>query len=182
MKKLHTERGKNDIEKQMHCRIILIAAVDAAYGIGRDGKLLFSISEDLRRFRKMTLNRTVMYGRRTLLTFPNGKPLSGRKNLILSRTLEDVDGAEVYHSLDDALQAADEILVIGGESVYRQTIDLADRIELTVIHEKKKADAFFPVPDDSWYMSSRSDDFKVEGPVFHYETWLRENVQRKPQR
>lgn len=174
-----TVPGQSEMERRLSGRIVLIAAADASYGIGKEGHLLFSVSEDLRRFRRMTLNRTVLYGRCTLETFPGGRPLPGRRNLILSRTLKTVEGAEVFGSLEDALGAADEIFVIGGESVYRQTIALADRLELTVIHEKKKADAFFPEPDHTWDRVYRSETFREGDLAFHYETWLRAGEQRK---
>ena len=102
-----------------------IVAVDARWGIGRDGGLLFRISADLRRFKALTMGHTVVMGRRTLQSLPGGRGLPGRRNLVLSRQGDLApEGAEVFHEVQPMLDAAGEdAFVIGGESVYRALLD-----------------------------------------------------------
>ena len=102
-------------------KLKLVACVDKNFGLGREGKLLFRIPEDLKNFRRLTLGHTIIFGRKTLATFPNQKPLDGRRNIILSRTLEKVSGAEVVGGVEelfDVLDAAEENFVIGGAEVF----------------------------------------------------------------
>ena len=93
-----------------------IVAVDARWGIGRDGGLLFRISADLRRFKALTMGHTVVMGRRTLQSLPGGRGLPGRRNLVLSRQGDLApEGAEVFHEVQPMLDAAGEdAFVIGG--------------------------------------------------------------------
>ena len=102
-----------------------IVAVDARWGIGRDGGLLFRISADLRRFKALTMGHTVVMGRRTLQSLPGGRGLPGRRNLVLSRQGDLApEGAEVFCEVQPMLDAAGEdAFVIGGESVYRALLD-----------------------------------------------------------
>lgn len=85
-----------------------IVAVDENWGIGKDGSLLFIIPKDLSRFKGLTKGRTILLGHETLRTFPNGKPLKNRRNVILSKNKNlRVPGAEVLHSLEEALATLD---------------------------------------------------------------------------
>jgi len=140
-----------------------IAAVDGGWGIGYKGKLLVSIPEDLKRFRELTLGKTVIYGRKTLMTFPGGKPLKKRRNIILTTDPEfTAEGAEIAHSVEEALELVkgtpgDDIVVIGGESVYREFLPYVDRAEITAIDYTYQADAHFPNldEDDEWELAAR---------------------------
>lgn len=87
----------------------LIACVDKNFGLGFEGKLLFHIAEDMKNFRALTLNNTVIYGRRTLATLPNCRPLDSRRNIIFSRSLENIEGAEIVHGVEDLWQALSRI-------------------------------------------------------------------------
>lgn len=116
-------------------------------GIGCRGKLLYRLPGDMKRFQQLTWGHPVIMGRRTLKSI--GHPLIHRRNIIVSRMLKRVPGAEVARSLDEALRmarrsATDEIFVIGGAEIYRLALPLADRLYLTLIPGKKRADAFFP--------------------------------------
>ena len=129
----------------------LVACVDKNFGLGKNGKLLFHIPADLKNFRALTLNHTIIFGRKTLETFPNQQPLDGRRNIILSRTLEKISGAEVVGNvveLFDKLDAAEENFVIGGAEVFRELIPYATEIFLTVVDIATAADVFFPSIDD----------------------------------
>lgn len=129
----------------------LIACVDKNFGIGRGGKLLFHIPEDLKNFRRLTLNHTIIFGRRTLETFPHGRPLDGRRNIILSRSREKIFDAEVVGNLEElfsALDIAEENFVIGGEQIFNELIAYASEIFLTVVDTQVAADTFFPPVDE----------------------------------
>ena len=106
----------------------LIAAVDSNWAIGNKGQLLVRIPNDHKMFREETLDKVVVYGRKTLETFPHAKPLDRRTNIILSGNRElRVPGAQVVHSIEELLEAcvaypSNEIYIIGGASVYEQRI------------------------------------------------------------
>ena len=111
----------------------LIAAVDLNWAIGRDGDQLCYIPADLKRFQALTTGHPVILGRKTLATFPGGRPLKNRRNLILSRDSAFApEGAEVFRSLE-ALRAAApaDSFVIGGESVYAALLDWCDTAYIT---------------------------------------------------
>ena len=132
-------------------KLKLVACVDKNFGLGRGGKLLFRIAEDLKNFRRLTLNHTIIYGRKTLATFPNQQPLDGRRNIILSRTLENISGAEIVAGVEDlfdALNTTEDNFVIGGAEIFGELIPYATEIFLTVVDAQVQADAFFPPIDD----------------------------------
>ena len=129
----------------------IVACVDKKFGLGYKNNLLFRIPADLKNFRRLTLNHTIIYGRRTLETFPNQQPLDGRRNIILSRTLKSLSGAEVVGSIEElfnVLNAAEENFVIGGGQIFNEVIAYAAEILLTVVDAKAQADTFFPNVDD----------------------------------
>ena len=124
-----------------------MACVDKNFGLGLGGKLLFKIPADLKNFRRLTLGNTIIYGRRTLETFPQRQPLDGRRNIILSTTKKNFSGAEVVGSVEelfDTLDAAQKNFVIGGAKVFGELIPYAAEIFLTVVDADVAADAFFP--------------------------------------
>ena len=129
----------------------LVACVDKNFGLGRGGKLLFRIPEDLQNFRRLTLGHTIIFGRKTLETFPNQKPLDGRRNILLSRTVEKISGAEVVGSVEElfgVLDVAEKNFVIGGEEIFNELIPYASEIFLTVVDAEAQADKFFPRVDE----------------------------------
>ena len=113
--------------------------------IGRDGALPWRLPEDLKHFRRLTLGKTVLMGRKTWESL--GKPLEGRGNWVLSRDpLFRPAGCAVFRTLDEAL-AADrdgELVVIGGAEIYRQALPLADTVHLTRVHARVEGDTRFP--------------------------------------
>ena len=129
----------------------LIACVDKNFGLGYKNRLLFKIPADLKNFRELTLNHTIIFGRKTLATFPNQEPLDGRRNIVLSRSLKNLSGAEVVGSVEelfDVLDAAEENFVIGGAEVFNELIPYAEEIFLTVVDAEAQADVFFPNVDE----------------------------------
>ena len=134
-------------------KIILIAAVDKNWAIGKDNKLLYKIPLDMKYFKTMTEGNIVVYGYNTLLSFPQRKILPNRVNIILtSKHIEcSYDDMYVAHSIDEVLEIISnindrrDVYICGGASVYRQFLDLADSAFITKIHAKSEdADAFFP--------------------------------------
>ncbi len=135
-------------------RINIIAAVSENNVIGKNGKLPWHLSNDLKRFKRLTLNKPVVMGRKTFESI--GRPLPQRRNIVLSTTLSNQDGIEVFNSLNACLKRldadkVDEIFIIGGERLYKETLNLADKLFLTRVHTKiEDGDAFFPEIGSDW--------------------------------
>lgn len=130
--------------------ITLIVAMSRERGIGLKGALPWHIPEDLRHFRDVTMGHAILMGRNTYDSI--GKPLKGRRNLVLSRDPDfHPEGVEVLRSLDELPAGLDNLFVIGGEKIYREFIDRADRIWITQVATSVEADAFFPAFDESKY-------------------------------
>jgi dihydrofolate reductase len=119
----------------------MIVAVDQNWGIGKGNDLLFHIPEDMKFFRQMTLGKNVVCGKKTLLSFPGGKPLPNRRHFVLTRgELEENENLVKVSSIDDLFQKigeipTDDVMVIGGESVYRQLLPFCKRIYVTRIYD-----------------------------------------------
>ena len=156
----------------------LIVAVDQSWAIGKDGDQLIYIPEDLKRFKSLTTGHPVILGRRTLATFPGGRPLRGRRNLILSGSPGFApEGAEVFSSLDALLAAAPaDSFVIGGASVYAALLDRCDTAYVTKIGRSfPGADCFFPNLDalPEWRIAEESPELEENGVRFRYVTYRR---------
>lgn len=158
----------------------MIAAVDRQMGIGKDGKLLVSIPLDQQTFRKRTIGKVVVMGRKTLETLPQKQPLSQRDNIILSaKPSYQCRHAYVAHSMEEAQillekYDSDDIYIIGGESVYKQFLPLADRIYLTEIDYTYHADSFFPKLDpDEWVMVEESDEQTYFDLIYYFRVYER---------
>jgi len=131
--------------------ISLIAALGKNNEIGKDNQLLCRLPSDLKHFKAITSGHTIIMGRKTFESLPNG-PLPNRRNIVISRNKELViEGAEVYSSLDYALLKSDneaEVFITGGAQVYSQALTVADKLYITRIHAAfPEADAFFPPID-----------------------------------
>ena len=149
-------------------KIVLVAAIGENLVIGRDGQLPWRLKSDLQHFRKVTLNRPVVMGRKTHESI--GKLLPGRTNIVLSRDLTLVaQGAVLATSLDAALSFAradaakhgvDEIMVIGGSDIFNATMPMADRLEITHVHMAPEGDTVFPLIDpEVWQESWREEHY-----------------------
>ena len=140
--------------------IAIIAAIDKNNALGFKNKLLFYLPDDLKRFKALTTGHTVVMGRKTFDSLPKGA-LPNRRNIVLSRSTKLVlPGAEVYPSLEEALKHCaedEEIFIMGGASVYRQAMPLADKLFLTEIDaEAAEADVYFPIVDkETWHEIKR---------------------------
>lgn len=154
----------------------VIVAVDRNWAIGRDGDQLVYLAEDLRRFKSLTLGHPVILGRKTLATFPGGRPLKGRRNLILSRSPDFApEGAEVFPDLEALLAAAPEdSFVIGGASVYAALLDRCNTAYVTKIESAfPEADSFFPDLDarPEWHVVEEGPELEEKEIRFRYVTY-----------
>lgn len=158
----------------------LIVAVDKNWAIGKENKLLISIPDDMKFFRETTTNNVVVMGKKTLLSFPNGRPLKNRTNIVLTtdNTFK-VDGAIVANSIDETLELLKEyktqnIYVIGGGSIYKQMLPFVDTAYVTYIDYGYLADTYFENLDESdeWKLIEESEEqtyFDVEYYFRKYE-------------
>ena len=129
-------------------QVSLIAAIDEAGGLGFQNKLLAYLPADLQHFKRITMGKPVIMGRTTYESI--GKPLPGRLNIVLSKTLQNQIGIRIASSMDEALNEAidaAEIMIIGGAKIYSQTIDLASQLYITRIHHQFSSDVYFPKID-----------------------------------
>lgn len=155
-----------------------IVAACENWGIGKEDALLYHISADLKRFKKLTSGHTVIMGRKTLETLPGKKGLSDRRNIVLTRQSDyAAENAEVVNTVMAALFTANdaESFVIGGESVYRALLPACDKVYLTRIFAAPEADAFFPDLDElpDWKVTEKSEVMEEDGVRFQYLTYER---------
>lgn len=161
----------------------LIAALAENRVIGRDNQLPWHLPADLKHFKAMTLGKPIIMGRKTWDSL--GRPLPGRLNLVISRQSGlQLEGAEVFASLDEALVRADawarekgvdELMLIGGAQLYEQALKQADRLYLTRVQLSPDGDAWFPqVNQADWQLASSDAHEAGEAtPAHTFETWLR---------
>lgn len=158
----------------------LIVAVDNNWAIGNRGELLIRIPNDHKHFREETTGKVVVLGRNTLATFPQGLPLQGRTNIVLSKSKDfAVKGAIVVHSIEELLEELkkyrdEDIYIIGGESVYRQMLPYCNVAHVTKIDHEYAADTYFPNldKDEEWEITADSDEltyFDIAYEFLRYE-------------
>ncbi len=159
-----------------------IVAVDSNWAIGNKGKLLVSIPADQKdNFRAKTLDKTIIYGRKTLETFPQQIVLPKRRNIILStKTDYTVRNAEVAHSKEEALRLVenentDDVFIIGGATVYKDFLDVCDTAIVTFIDKEYEADAYFPNldKDPEWELVDESEEQVYFDITYTYRTYVR---------
>lgn len=164
----------------MSCVLSAIVAVCDDWGIGLDGGMVVENREDMRHFVACTTGHPVIMGRRTLESFPGGRPLKNRRNVVLTRdTSFSPAGVEVAHSVDEALAAVadeDEAWVIGGGQVYELLLPRCDRAVVTKNHCVRPSDTYFPDLDanPSWKVAeAREGGATPEGISFDFVTYER---------
>jgi dihydrofolate reductase len=154
-----------------------IVAVDENWAIGKDGDQLVYLKADLQNFKRLTLGHPVILGRKTLATFPGGRPLPGRRNLVLSRDPDfHPEGVEVFRDMESLLSAAPEdSFVIGGGSVYEALLPYCDLAFVTKLEGTWEADTWFPDLDTSsdWQVRDRAEPLEEKGIRFQYVTYER---------
>lgn len=157
----------------------IIVAIAKNHAIGKDNQLLWHISEDLKRFKRITAGHKVIMGRNTLLSLPKW-PLPKRTNIVITDDPEETfEGCEMAHSIEEAAakcDPAEECFVMGGASVYRQFMPLADKLYITRVNKDFEGDTFFPeIEEKDWKLVEKSADIEMEDGSFSYrfETYLR---------
>lgn len=162
-------------------QLSLIVAMAQNRCIGKDGRMPWHISDDLKRFKTLTMGHPVIMGRKTFESIISylGKPLPGRTNIVISRAGSSYyPDSSVFSTIEDAIDHAKtlgsaEVFIIGGAQIYAQTIDQADTIHLTQIHHDVEGDAFFPAFDrDNWREENRIDR-PDHDPPYSYITLVR---------
>jgi dihydrofolate reductase len=140
--------------------ISLLVAMDEKRGIGKDGKLPWRLSSDLRRFRELTMGHTIIVGRKTFESI--GKALPGRQTIVVTRNPHyRIEGCLIAGSVQAAIELAGargehEAFVIGGADIYAQALPVADRVYLTEVQTEVAADTFFPEFDRSAWTENES--------------------------
>lgn len=151
--------------------VTIIAAVGRNKALGKNNDLIWHLPADLRRFKEVTRGHHVIMGRKTFESL--GKPLPHRTNIIVSRNSNyKADGCVVVGSLEEALKEAHSDpnpYILGGAQIYEQALEVADRMDLTLVHEDFEADAFFPdFSDENWEETGRQDFKKDEKNPYDY--------------
>lgn len=160
-------------------KISIIVATGSDRAIGRNGDLAFHIRADLRNFKKITMGRPVIMGRKTFESLPNGA-LPGRRNIVISRNAAySPAGAETACSLEKALALtaeADEVMIIGGGMIYEEAMPLADTLYITEIDATQPdADTFFPEIGAEWTLTEATEPERDEtsGLSYRFTRWGR---------
>ena len=161
----------------------MIAAVDSNWAIGNKNKLLISIPADMKMFRQETTGNVVVMGRKTLESFPNGRPLPNRTNIVLTKKMDyEVKDAIVVHSIDELMEElkkydTESIYIIGGETIYRQMLPYADTCHITKIERAYEADAYFPNldKDEEWEITAESDEQVYFDTTYAFVKYTRKN-------
>ena len=159
----------------------LIVAVDSNWAIGKENKLLVSIPQDMKFFRETTKGKVVAMGRKTLESFPGGKPLKNRVNVVLTTDKNyKVKDTVIVHSVEEMVEElkkynSEDIYVIGGESIYRQLLPYCTKAYVTKIDHAYAADTYFPNLDqmDDWEMTEVSEEQTCFDLEFCFTTYER---------
>lgn len=168
-----------------HIKISLIVAMAENRCIGKDNKMPWHISDDLKRFKKMTMGHPVIMGRKTFESVLGylGNPLPGRDNIVISRSgyendfdvpvCADIETALARAKEVAAAQKVDEIFVIGGAQIYEQTLNYADCLHLTQVHRSVDGDAFFPAFSYGEWQEFGREDYLEHDPPYSFMTLTR---------
>lgn len=160
----------------------LIAAVSENWGIGRNNGLLFNIPRDMKFFRETTMGKTVILGRKNLESFPGGRPLPKRTNIIMTkRNNFSCEGAEIVHSVEELLahpMIDDDAFVIGGGEIYRALIPYCDTCYITKVAENAEADTFMVNLDEmaEWELCEESEEIEDNGHIIKFCRYERKKV------
>ena len=166
--------------------IITILCVDNKWGIGKQNGLLFSLPKDMKFFRETTLNHVVAMGENTLLSFPGSKPLKNRTHIVLSQDeshnyegVENVHDFATFLSLIAKHAEKEDVYIIGGASIYRQTLPYVNEILLTKVEADGKAELFFPNLDHDPFFElvSESEPIEDNGHIIRFCKYVNKHPQ-----
>jgi len=153
------------VSAQAKPRISLIAAMAEDRVIGIGNRLPWRLPADMKWFRRHTLGKPIIMGRKTFESF-GAKPLPERLNIVITRDPEyRADGAVVVHDVEQAIEAAgdvDEVMIIGGASFYEQMLPRADRLYLTLVHARFEGDAWFPEYDPGQWRELEREELQAD--------------------
>ena len=153
-----------------------IVCASENWGIGLDNRPLFHISADRKRFRELTLGKTLIIGKRALEGFPEGKPPEGRRCVVLTHSEAPIEGAELAHTAEEAVALAGaDAVVAGGSSVYTRLLPSCDRVLVTRVKAAPRADSYFPNLDThpDWRVFTESGWMEEDGLAFRYVDYVR---------
>jgi len=150
--------------------ITIVVAIASNNAIGKNNQLLWHLPKDLKHFKDITAGGTVIMGRKTYDSV--GRPLPKRRNIVITRQDIEIEGCEVVKSIDEAIAlCADEqeVFIVGGAEIYRQAMQITNRIYLTIVHHAFDADTFFPeINYNEWKEIDREDHETDEKHAFAY--------------
>lgn len=157
--------------------ISLMVAHDPNRIIGKDNKLPWHIPEDLAYFKKHTVGKGIVMGRNTYESI--GRPLPKRRNIVVTRNENyALEGADIVHNLEDAVRLAEEmheeVMIIGGEEIFRSILPQADRLYITLIEQEFEGDTVFPEYGPGWTLVSESEKMLSNGIPFVYRIYDRQ--------
>ena len=160
--------------------ISIIVAIAENNAIGKNNDLLWHIPEDMKRFKRLTTGHTIVMGKRTWESLPN-RPLPNRRSIVITDVPgEKIEGCEMAYSIEQAMMLCDPgeaSFIIGGASVYRQFLPLAERLYLTRVHRSFEGDVFFPeIRYDQWKEISREDFPPDEKNDFSYTNFIYDRI------
>ncbi len=158
---------------ELNKMLSIIVAIDQNNGIGKDTSMPWPLSDDLRRFKSITMGHTVIMGRNTWLSLPF-KPLKGRRNIVISTNMPKTEGCEIARSIEEAhnMVANEELaFIMGGARIYQQTIDIADELIVTHIHKAFDGiDTYFPTIDPTkWEVKEQTEILFDENSGLEYQ-------------
>ncbi len=164
--------------------MIAIAAADKNWAIGHKGRLLVSIPADMKNFRALTSGKVIIYGRKTLETFPQQVVLPNRVNIVLSANPEyTVKNARMARSIEELQEMVreydpEDLCVIGGAKVYEELLPLCDTCIITRLDREYEADKYFPNLEklEDWELAEESDEQYYFDTTYTFQTWKRRNA------
>ena len=167
--------------------IITILCVDNKWGIGKRNGLLFSLSKDMKFFRETTKGHVVALGENTLLSFPNSKPLKNREHIVLSQDkTHNYEGVDNVHDFNEFLAKIakkaekEDVYIIGGASIYRQTLPYVNKVLLTKVDADGEAELFFPNLDEdqNFVLESETEPEEDNGYMIKFCTYINQNPKK----
>ena len=160
-------------------KISMIVSADEQNGIGLNNELLCHLPADLKYFKSLTTGHAILMGRKTYDSI--GKPLPNRTNIIISRNTSTIEGCHVFNRIEASIEFAKnlnetELFIIGGDSIYKQSLSFTNTVYLTRIHHTFNADAFFPSLENDWHLTNEEKHLADEKNQFDFSFQVFEKI------